>query len=298
VRLAGRIVSAREINAAEEPVGPLAVQPDGTVWLDLGAYAPRTLALTLASPAARLPAGRVASVELPFDRDGFSTHEDPRDGDFYRRLTLPAEQWPAEITWRGIPFRTGATGPGARNVADCKGQVIPLPAGFPRLYILATAVGAPSADATFTFVANDRTLGVSHLTVQEWQGAIGQWDSRLADDRLLREVFVTWLPYNDSWATEVVQSQAVLDLTGRGGGFERIRPGFIKRDEIAWVATHRHGRETMQPYLLGYVFGYALDVPPGATAVRLPEDPALRVFAATAADAPHDRARPARLLYE
>jgi len=54
----------------------------------------------------------------------------------------------------------------------------------------------------------------------------------------------------------------------------------------------------MQPYLLGYVFGYALDVPPGATAVRLPEDPALRVFAATAADAPHDGVRPARPLYE
>jgi len=113
----------------------------------------------------------------------------------------------------------------------------------------------------------------------------------------LRDVFVTWLPYNGSWSPEVIQSQAVPDLTGRGGGFDRIRPGFIKRDEIAWVATHRHGRETMQPYLLGCVFGYALDVPPGATEVRLPDNPSLRILAATAADAPHDRVRAAGRLY-
>jgi len=60
---------------------------------------------------------------------------------------------------------------------------------------------------------------------------------------------------------------------GPRGGFERIRPGFIKRDEIAWVATHRHGRETMQPYLLGYVFGYALDVPPGRRPSDCPKTP-------------------------
>jgi len=88
--------------------GPLAVQPDGTVRLDLGAYAPRTLALTMASPAARLPTGRVASVALPFDRTASRRTRNratatSTDGSRCRRAVAGGDHVARD------PFRTGAT---------------------------------------------------------------------------------------------------------------------------------------------------------------------------------------------
>jgi alpha-mannosidase len=66
-------------------------------------------------------------------------------------------------------------------------------------------------------------------------------------------------------------------------GLDRIRAGFVKRDEVAWVGTHRHGGDANQPYVLSYVFAYALDVPAGATAIVLPRNERVRILAMTAA---------------
>jgi hypothetical protein len=106
------------------------------------------------------------------------------------------------------------------------------------------------------------------LTVQHFTGWIGQSDSLVVDG-------------------EVVEAT-------------RMVPGFIHRDELAWVGTHRHDGATgrNEPYVFCHLFKYALDLPPGATSVTLPDDERIRVLAMTVADDPNDDTRPAGRLYD
>jgi alpha-mannosidase len=75
-----------------------------------------------------------------------------------------------------------------------------------------------------------------------------------------------------------------------------IRPGFVTRDEIAWIGTHRHSPNGNQTYIMSYVFKYEIALPPGAREITLPNDGRLRILAATAARGPAG-VRPARPLY-
>jgi hypothetical protein len=135
--------------------------------------------------------------------------------------------------------------------------------------------------------------------VREWQGPIGQWDSRLKEARQLREVYVAPMTRGQSWTAEAIQDDLVVSYdpaTGTVSGIDQIRPGFVKRDEVAWVGTHRHGPDGNQPYIASYIFAYAIDLPPGTRAVRLPNDPRIRIFAMSAARVPY-HLWPARALY-
>ena len=84
--------------------------------------------------------------------------------------------------------------------------------------------------------------------------------------------------------------------TGAVNGIDQIRPGFVKRDEIAWVGGHRHALDGNQPYIQTYLFEYALDLPAGTRDIRLPNDEHLRILAATVVQAP-GAVRPAIQLY-
>ena len=84
--------------------------------------------------------------------------------------------------------------------------------------------------------------------------------------------------------------------TGEVTGIENIRPGYVKRDEIAWVGTHRHAPSENQIYVPSYVFLYAIDLPSGVRAIKLPANDKLRIFAVTAVKEPK-RVRPAAVLY-
>ncbi|MGI4790862.1 MAG: alpha-mannosidase, partial [Janthinobacterium lividum] len=75
VTFATPIVSVREINAAEEAVGSYAAQ-NGALVVDLTAYQPRSFAVTLADAPHKVAAPVSASVKLPFDHAGVSTHAD------------------------------------------------------------------------------------------------------------------------------------------------------------------------------------------------------------------------------
>jgi alpha-mannosidase len=134
--------------------------------------------------------------------------------------------------------------------------------------------------------------------VQDWASPIGQWNSRLTDEELRQEVHVA--PTKDqSWTLDAIQEKMVTRFdpaTGAVSGIEKIRPGF-KRDEVAWVGTHRHSSKGNEPYILTYIFKYAIDLPAGARAVVLPKDDRIRIFAMTVADDSTGRTRPAGLLY-
>jgi alpha-mannosidase len=136
------------------------------------------------------------------------------------------------------------------------------------------------------------------IVVRDWQGPVGQWDSVLRDAHLFQQVFVPPMR-GQSWTPDAIQADMVVrwdPTTGAVSGLDRIRPGFVKRDEIAWVGGHRHSSDGNQPYVPSYVFAYTIDLPPGTHHVTLPNDARLRILAATASRGPSPL-RPTRPLY-
>ncbi|HEY3380678.1 MAG TPA: glycoside hydrolase family 38 C-terminal domain-containing protein [Vicinamibacterales bacterium] len=321
IGLPAGIQQAREINGAEEKVGPATVS-GGKLVVNLKPYQPRTFALTPKPSSARVPAIASAALELPFNVDGISTEAKRADGDFDGHgRTYPAEQMPELLQLNGVTFKLGPTAPGAPNTVATKGQKISLPAGsYNRLYLVASAVDG-DAKGTVTIERKGGSPVRVPLSVQDWAGAIGQWDSRLRDDRMLREVFVPSISDDQSWPLATIESQMLAKFLpparpadkpgapaggapgaptaapGKVVGLERIRPGYVKRDDVAWVATHRHTPDGNEPYIFGYLFAYAIDLPAGATAVVLPENTRIRIFAASVASDPAPGTRPAGPLY-
>jgi alpha-mannosidase len=306
LRMPSGIVAAREINAAEEDVAPIDLSANGgggrgnqgprpTLALDFKAYQPRTLALKLAPRAAQPVERASAPVDLPFDLDGVSTDKDRGDGDFDgKKHTISAELLPHELNIDGVSFTFGSGAPGQKNVVVPNGQVLRLPDGnFTRLYLIAAAVG----EDVRTTIAGQR------ITVREWQGPVGQWWSRLKAPSALWEPFVPAIRDGQTVATVPSQREIQDGLvvqwdpkTGVVSGIDQLRPAFLKRDEIAWVGSHRHAPEGNEVYVASYLFLYGIDLPEGTREVRLPSDKRLRILAASVSREPR-RVRPAGALY-
>jgi alpha-mannosidase len=299
IRFAVPVAEAREINAAEEPVGAFPLVR-GEIVVDLDPYQPRTLAVR-PGPAPPLPAARAATpLELPFNLDGISRDDNRADGDFDgRRQTLAGELLPRDLQLNGVPFRLGSGAPGSRNVLVPKGGQIPLPAGsYNRLFVIAAAVdGGVRAKFGFTGTAGSAPASID-LVVREWEGPVGRWFTPLRDTRLFREVFVPPMR-GQSWTQDAIQADLVVGVdpaTGAVTGIDQIRPGYVKRDVIAWVGSHRHSPEGNQPYIPTYLFAYEIDLPAGAGAIQLPDEGRLRILAITAARMP-PRLIPSAALY-
>lgn len=293
--MAGAIAAAREINAAEEPVGPLAVT-GGALKLDFKRYQTRTVAVRLARSPAAVPGRASSPVPLPFNLDGISSDKNFADGDFDgRKHTLSGDLLPPRLMLNGTPFTFGSSAPGAKNIVVPNGQTITLPQGaFDRLYIIAAAVGG-DVSTTVRVGTTSQTV-----TIREWEGAVGQWDSRLKEPGALREEFIPSRA-NGTPTTEEVRAGMLIPWDPQtfavsAADIDKIRPGFVKRDEIAWIGTHRHGPAGNQTYIMSYLVLYAIDLPPGTRQVALPDDGRLRILAATAVREPPP-VRPARALY-
>ncbi|HKW00471.1 MAG TPA: hypothetical protein VJN96_11635, partial [Vicinamibacterales bacterium] len=208
------------------------------------------------------------------------------DGDFDgKKHTIPAELFPKQLDVDGVPFAFGPPQPGARNILVPAGQTIALPAGkFNRVYVLASAVGGDLA-STMTIGGVNKTWVVS-----EWQGPIGQWWSRLKDIApSLREPFAV---QNGNNGLEVDWDPK----TGVVTGIDKIHPAFVKRDEVAWIATHRHDPKDNEPYVSAYVFKYGFDLPAGTRELKLPNDSRVRIFAISVVDEANS-VTPASALY-
>ena len=291
IKFALPVRDVREINAAEESVGPVTTSR-GNLVVDLKPYQPRTFALHLQTPIDQFRGVHASvQIDLPYNLDGISTDANRSDGDFDGKgQTLAGELLRPELSLNGVRFKFGSSVHGALNVLVPRGQTIALPPGsYNRVYILAAAVGG---DAPIT-------IGGQSLTIREWQGPVGQWDSRLKEPRQLREVSVAPMTRGQSWTADAIDQDLVVKYdpaTGVIKGIEQIHRGFVKRDEIAWIGTHRHGSKGNQPYIASYIFSYAIDLPSGARELRLPNDPRIRIMAMTALREP-SRLWPTTALY-
>jgi len=288
IGFAAPIIAAREINAQEYPVGKASIVR-GELVTSLGKYQPRTFAVKLAKPGAGLLRPQSQPIELPYnmavaDRDG-ERMKAGFDGEGY---ALPAEMLPRVLNFGGIAFHLSA-GDRADALVP-RGQELPIPQGMKRLYVLAASAGG---DQNVAFRVGGQSTNV---TIQDWSGFVGQWDNRQ-----WKETEVTLAPRTPppdvpaDIAALLQRSRTRRDPYGQMLG---ITPGFIKRAQIAWFASHRHtpagGNEA---YAYSYLFAYTVDLPAGATTLTLPNNDNVRILAITASNE-HSSVKPAQPLYD
>ena len=282
------VIAAREVDAQEHPVGKASVQ-FGQVVTSLGKYQLRTFAIKLAKPAVRLLPPRWLAIKLPHNL-AVASYDGERmkagfDGEGY---ALAAEMIPGEPAFAGITFSMAP--PDRANAVVPRGQQITVPRGMGRLYVLAASAGG---DQNVAFRVGSETTNV---TVQDWSGFVGQWDSRQ-----WKETEVTLPPRTPppdvpaDIAALLQRSRTRRDPYGELLG---ITPGFIKRAPIAWFASHRHTPAgTNEAYAYSYLFAYTIDVPAGATTLTLPDNENVRILAITASNE-RQSVTPAQPLYD
>ena len=267
VSFAAPIASAREVNGQEQPVGSATVS-DGALVTSFGGYQPRTFALHLTAPSARAAQVTSTSVTLAYTLATASNDGDRSMGGFDGKGdALPAEMLPSQIQFNGVRFQLAPAKTGALNAVVAKGQTINLPSGrYNRVYLLAASA---NGDQKATFEAGDKK---TELNIQDWGGFIGQWDNR--------------------------QWSSADSAHGKYGEMIGLMPGFIKRANLAWYASHhRDAAGKNVDYAYSYLFGYVIDLPPAAKTIRLPSNENIRILAISLADE-NPEVKPARPLYD
>lgn len=277
VWFAAPLTAAREVNGQEQPVGP-ATMIGGSLVTSFSAYQPRTFAVKLA-PSPATVAG-VHSTPLPLHYDlATASHDGAASvGGFDGKgNAIPAEMLPEQITFSGVEFELAPAKTGVPNAVVAKGQTLDLPPGrHNRVYILGAA--AAEADQRATFEVGTRQLD---LSVQTWSGLIGQWDDR---QWIAKDVSLPWSPGE-------TEHDEYAEMTG-------IKPGYIKRADLAWYCSHHHNAEGENvPYSYSYLFAYSIDLPPDTKILRLPDNDKIRVLAISLADA-NPRVEPAQPFYD
>jgi alpha-mannosidase len=287
------VVAAREVNGQEMPLGAASIS-NGKVVTDFSSFQLHTFAVKLAPAANAVPAPRSQPVRLPYDVSVATSRGKPAQGCFDCFLddptapqgnALPAEMLPATIDYAGIKFSLAPAGTGVPDAVTARGQKLELPQGrFNRLYLLtATAYG----DQDATFLVDENPV---NLKIQEWTGAIGQWDNRGWESHMEPVPLRPGAPAPRPGTPP--RMRKVIEFTGK------ITPGFIKPADVAWFASHRHASDASdEPYSYSYLFAYAIDIPANAKTLTLPNNDRVRILAVSAAEVPGE-VRPAQPLYD
>jgi alpha-mannosidase len=265
VSFAAPIRSAREVSGQEQPVGP-AVMKQGSLVASFTAYQPRTFAITMESPQAHLMPVRSQPVTLPYDLAAASDDGVAVSGGLDGQgNALPAEMLPSTIYFDGVDFQLAPAKTGVPDALVANGQTIALPRGnYNRVYVLAAAI---DGDQEATFRVGNRDDGVK---IENWGGFIGQWDDR-------------------QWVAKDVTQPA---RPGRPAETEHddyaemvgIRPGYIKRAQLAWYCSHHHdaaGKNVAYSY--SYLFAYPMELPSGTRSITLPRNDKVRILAISVA---------------
>ncbi|MGC2257484.1 MAG: alpha-mannosidase, partial [Candidatus Sulfotelmatobacter sp.] len=181
--------------------------------------------------------------------------------------TLSAEMLPEQITFNDVKFQLAPAKSGTPNAIVAKGQTIDLPAGhYNRVYILAASA---DGDQKGTFEVGGKKV---ELNIQDWGGFIGQWDDR-------------------QWSSKDTSHDDYGEMTG-------IKPGYIKRADVAWYCSHHHNAAGENvAYRYSYLFAYPIDLPDGTKSIKLPDNDKIRILAISAAQTNPD-VRPVQPLYD
>ena len=261
------ITAAQEVNGQEQPVGAAHVNR-GVLVTSFSAYQPRTFAVRLASPPTRVAPPHSMPVTLRYSLATASNDgEKSKVGFDGRDNALPAEMLPTQITFNDVQFQLAAAKAGVPNAVAAQGQTIELPAGrHSRVYVLAASA---DGDRKATFKVGNMPV---ELNIEDWGGFIGQWDDR-------------------QWTSKDTSNDDYGQMIG-------IKPGYIKRADVAWYCSHHHNAAGQNvPYGYSYLFAYAIDLPVSAKNITLPNDDRIRILAMSVADE-SPAATPAQPLYD
>src|ERR1700683_614710 len=263
----GAIICAREVNGQEQPVASTPVV-EGALVTSFSAYQPRTFAVKLAAAPTKVASVRSSPVTLHYDLATASNDGMRSQGGFDGKgNALPAEMLPGQITFNDVQFRLAAAKTGTPNAVAAKGQTIDLPEGrYNRVYVLAAAA---DGDQRAVFEAGNKKV---ELNIQNWGGFIGQWDDR-------------------QWTSKDTSQDDYGEMTG-------IKPGYIKRADLAWYCSHHHSAASENiPYAYSYLFAYSIELPAGAKTVKLPDNDKIRIMAISEAEE-NAEVKPVQPLYD
>jgi len=258
------VASAHEINGMEEEFGPVTIS-DGMLVTSFMPYQPKAFAIKLNTKGIQKPPkGVYLPLNVPFDLDGISLDANRTDGDFDGEgNTIAGELLPDTLVWLDVPYVFGPKEDGQMNVLSCKGQTIEIPDGsFNRLNFLVTSVGGPSAGV----ITIDRKQ--QPVQIPDYSTPIGQWNGRLSGDEFVEKP-------------------------------ERIEPAYINTTPVAWYGLHRHtAKGENEAYKFTYLFLLSLDLPPEAKEIMLPDNPRIKVMAATLIKSNLEKTYAAQPLYD
>ena len=295
VKFAGPVVAAREVNGQELPMDSASIA-DGALQTSFKPYQPRTFALRLGAPPAHIDGVQSQPVALEYDLAAASEDDTQSTGGFDQKgNALPAEMLPSQINVNGVAFQLAPAGAGKPDAVVARGQAIDLPeGGFNKVYVLAASA---QGDQQAVFRVGEHPV---KLTIEDWGGFIGQWDTRLWKPRpdsvtegggQFSRVPAHQVPLRKDWA--VSANHATWDLTQRGSpdwspsypkDYLGLRPGYIKPATLAWYASHHHTAVGLnEPYAYSYLFVYAMDLPAHAKALTLPANEKIRILAVSVA---------------
>ena len=261
------ISSAREVNGQEQPVASTAVD-GGALIASFSAFQPRTFAVRLAPAPAQAAAVHSEPVKLHYDLATATNDGEKSQGGFDGKGdALPAEMLPGEITFNDVRFHLAPAKTGVPNAMKANGQTIALPPGnHNRVYLLAASA---DGDQKAMFKAGNTSV---ELNVEDWGGFIGQWDDR-------------------QWSSKDTSRDDYGDMTG-------IKPGYIKRADLAWYCSHHHNAAGENvAYSYSYLFAYPIDLPAGAKTITLAQNDRIRILAISVAEE-NPPIQPAQPLYD
>lgn len=177
----GGILSAREIFASEENLCPATVV-DGSLCFTIGAFGVKSFALTIKkSTQSKL---NISQIELPYNAAATTANTQHEQGVFPDGISIPAELFPKTITSGQQVF---VLGQGAKNVLQCKGQMLSLSGDGKKLFLLACAV---NGDKTAAFTAGKETI---ELEIADMFERVGVWDMvALGESAYIKRHTLAW----------------------------------------------------------------------------------------------------------
>ncbi|MDR1880092.1 MAG: alpha-mannosidase [Tannerellaceae bacterium] len=248
------VIDAYEVDGREVRTGDATFTKDA-VRFDIAGYAIKSFAVKL-SPGAVWDEEQMP-VALAYDDDAVSFDDNRPDGrmnhrhrESFRDSSYPGEEMPGgDYVHENILYKMGSYAEETNNVVACSGQEIALPPGdYDRLCLLASACDETGGKAGGLFRAGGKEIP---LEVAAWRGFIGQHYTRR---------------YGADWTLESLS-----------------RP-FVRKDDIAWFASHYHDGYPSKnmTYRYCYLFQYEIAIPPGSRSLILPDNRDIKIFAITA----------------
>lgn len=261
MKFPAKIIDAYEVNGQELKTGEANFSAQD-LKCAISPYGIKSFAVKFASALDNGKATTQMPVAIPYNVDAFSFDTNRDDGHLEGRYSIPAELVPDEIVSEDIRFQMGNRTDEASNAVICKGQEINLPQGdYNAVYILAAA----EHDTVGKFLIDNTATS---LSIQDWTGYIGQFYNRVFEQD---------------------------DITVKS-----INVPYVKNDNIAWFASHRHLAypSKNEAYNYSYIFKYKIKLPGNAKRITLPDNKLVKIFAITVANDQAKDVVPLQPLYD